>query len=85
MKSLQDHVHKMGPEDKSKVLNTNLMEFLEFMNVLSLAEVIVTGALARQESRGAHFRVDVPERDDEQFALHTIAIQEKEQLCIDFY
>jgi succinate dehydrogenase / fumarate reductase flavoprotein subunit len=40
--------------------------------MLDLAEVIAMGALFRQESRGAHFREDFPERNDEDFLVHTL-------------
>ncbi|PHR59071.1 MAG: succinate dehydrogenase [Arcobacter sp.] len=74
----------MGPSDKSKVYNTNLVEFLEFSNVLTLGEVLVSGALARTESRGAHFREDMPQKDDEQFMAHTLVHKEEGKLCINF-
>jgi succinate dehydrogenase / fumarate reductase flavoprotein subunit len=40
--------------------------------MLDLAEVITLGALYRKESRGAHFREDYPERNDETFLVHTL-------------
>jgi len=43
--------------------------------MLDLAEVIVEGALARKESRGSHFRVDHPNRDDEHWLRHTLAFE----------
>jgi len=45
----------MGISDKSKVYNTNFIEFLEFINILDLAEVIIKSAINRKESCGAHF------------------------------
>ena len=45
----------MGVKDKSKVYNTNLIEFLEFINMLDLAEIIIKSAINRKESCGAHF------------------------------
>lgn len=62
---------KMGVKDRSKLYNTNLIEFLEFKNMLELSRLILKGAIARDESRGAHFRVDFP-NEDEKFAMHTI-------------
>ena len=41
--------------------------------MLEMADCLVTGALARQESRGAHTRLDHPERDDERWMRHTLA------------
>ncbi len=74
---------KMGPKDKSKEYNTNLVEFLEFYNVLSLSEIIVQGAIAREESRGAHYRMDKPQKDDA-FAKHTITKKKDGTLCVNF-
>lgn len=45
----------------------------EFSNLHALAEVVVRSALARQESRGSHYRSDFPYRDDEKFQTHSIA------------
>jgi len=77
-------LHQMGAIDKSKVYNTNLVEFIEFTNALELSEIILEGALHRQESRGAHFREDIQNRDDEKFSGHTIVWKEEADLCIDF-
>jgi len=52
---------KMGVKDLSKIYNTNLIDFLEFQNMLNLCEVVVKSAIARKESRGAHFRIDFPD------------------------
>jgi succinate dehydrogenase / fumarate reductase flavoprotein subunit len=59
--------------DKQRVYNTDLLAALELGNLLDLAEVAVTSALARQESRGAHARRDFAKRDDEKWLKHTLA------------
>ncbi len=59
--------------DKSAVYNSNLFHALELENLLDLAEVTVMGAVARQESRGAHARRDFSTRDDENWLKHTLA------------
>ena len=59
--------------DKSRVYNSNLIHALELDNLVDLAEVTVAGALAREESRGAHARRDFPTRDDEKWLKHTLA------------
>ena len=59
--------------DKGTVYNSNLFHALELENLLDLAEVTVMGALARQESRGAHARRDFATRDDVNWLKHTLA------------
>ena len=71
VKEYLSKLHIMGVKDKSKVYNTNLIEFLEFKNMLELSRLVLKGALAREESRGAHFRSDFPDID-ESFSKHTI-------------
>ncbi len=63
---------KMGIQDKSKTNNQNLVEFLEFENALMLAPTIISAALARKESRGAHYRSDYPQSDDTRFKKHIV-------------
>lgn len=71
VKDLLSKVHLMGVSDDSKLYNTNLIEFLEFKNMLELSRLVLKGAIVRDESRGAHFRVDFP-NEDEKFEMHTI-------------
>jgi succinate dehydrogenase / fumarate reductase flavoprotein subunit len=59
--------------DRSLIWNTDLVETLEFDNLLSQAVVTVEGALNRTESRGAHAREDFPDRDDINWMKHTLA------------
>lgn len=59
--------------DKSKVYNTEFYNALELKNMLDLALVIATTALNRKESRGAHYRLDYPKRDDINWLKHTLA------------
>ena len=59
--------------DTSRTFNTELMEVIELGNLLDCAEATVAGALARKESRGAHYRTDYPKRDDVNFLRHTLA------------
>jgi succinate dehydrogenase / fumarate reductase, flavoprotein subunit len=63
-------------QDKGRRFNTDLLEAVELGFLLDLAEVLVTSALARNESRGGHFREDYPTRDDVNFMRHTMAYLE---------
>ena len=62
--------------DKGKRFNSDLLEAIELGFLLDLAEVLVIGARARNESRGGHFREDYPNRDDVNFMRHTMAYRE---------
>jgi len=70
---LQDAYRRIQLQDKGKNFNTELMEAIELGFLLDCAEATVHGALARQESRGAHFRLDYPKRDDANWLKHTLA------------
>ncbi len=52
--------------------NQDLVEVLELEGMLDLAETVTAGALARQESRGSHRRLDYPNRDDENWLKHSM-------------
>jgi succinate dehydrogenase flavoprotein subunit len=73
VRALQERYQRVRIVDTSKSYNLNLTDALETGNMLELAEVIVAGAIARTESRGAHSRVDYPKRDDANWMKHTIA------------
>ena len=59
-------------QDKGSCFNRDLLDAIELGHMLDLAEVIVMGALHREESRGAHSREDFPARNDQKFLAHTL-------------
>jgi succinate dehydrogenase / fumarate reductase flavoprotein subunit len=70
---LQEAYQRVQLQDKGKCFNTELMEAIELGFLLDCAEATIHGALARTESRGAHYRLDYPKRDDEHWLKHTLA------------
>jgi succinate dehydrogenase / fumarate reductase flavoprotein subunit len=73
IKELKDRYQRIRVMDKGLIYNTDLISAMELGFMLDVSEVVVTGALARKESRGAHARRDYPKRDDENWLKHTLA------------
>jgi succinate dehydrogenase / fumarate reductase flavoprotein subunit len=70
---LRERYRNIGIHDRGKRYNTDLLEAIELGFLLDIAEVVVASAKNRKESRGGHMRDDYPERDDENYMVHTMA------------
>ncbi|MDP3265532.1 MAG: FAD-dependent oxidoreductase [Sulfuricurvum sp.] len=85
IEDLRKRYKNIRVSDKSKIFNTELQEAIEFGHMLDYSLFIVASALARNESRGAHFREDFPTRDDENFLKHTMAyMDENGTISLDY-
>jgi len=84
IQELRKRYANISIEDKNSVYNTNLYHALETANLLDLAQVMVTGALTRTESRGGHARRDYPVRDDANWLKHTLAFCTEQGPKLDY-
>ena len=70
-------------DNKGSVFNTELVFTLELEFMLDVARSICAAALARQESRGAHFRTDMPDRDDNNWLKHTEVYRDGDEFRVE--
>ncbi|TAE59415.1 MAG: succinate dehydrogenase/fumarate reductase flavoprotein subunit [Nostocales cyanobacterium] len=71
--AIQQKYDEIYLDDKGSCWNTELVEALELKSLMVVGNTILQSAFNRQESRGAHFREDFPNRDDGKFLKHTMA------------
>jgi len=74
----------LSVQDKSLIFNTDLVETLEFDNLISQALTTMESAYHRKESRGAHAREDFTKRDDKNFMKHTLAWQDGDKVTLKY-
>jgi succinate dehydrogenase / fumarate reductase flavoprotein subunit len=84
VRSLQDRYRRIRIDDRGREFNMDLIDAIELGRMLDLAEVMVVGALTREESRGAHSRVDFPKRDDAKWLRHTLAWKVDGKIAFDY-
>jgi succinate dehydrogenase / fumarate reductase, flavoprotein subunit len=73
LRQIKQQAEQIYLDDKAKLWNTELTEALELQSLLAVGEIILSSALHRRESRGAHCREDFVERNDSEFLSHTLA------------
>jgi succinate dehydrogenase/fumarate reductase flavoprotein subunit len=81
---LRERAATMRLEDSGTLFNTDLVQALELHSLLECADCLTTAALARQESRGAHSRLDHPERNDEEWMKHSLCYHDRGQVRLDY-
>jgi succinate dehydrogenase / fumarate reductase, flavoprotein subunit len=84
LRELEKRYRNIKIDDHSEKFNYDLLEAIELGHMFDFVELIVAGALRRQESRGAHSRTDFPERDDEKWLKHTLAWKSGEKIVFDY-
>ncbi len=84
IRELQDRFNSVHIRNKDTIFNQELVNVIELEGMLDIALVICVGALARKESRGSHYRLDYPQRDDANWLKHTFAAFTPDGPIIDF-
>jgi fumarate reductase flavoprotein subunit len=81
LNELRERYDNLGIDDHSRTFNTELTTALELSHLLDIADCILASAAQREESRGAHQRLDFPMRNDERFLAHSLAERGPDGAC----
>ncbi|HEX7467389.1 MAG TPA: hypothetical protein VF324_02220, partial [Methanobacterium sp.] len=84
IKMMQEKLSHLTPNNKEIAVNQALIQFLELEGMLKIAEVVAIGAIKRKESRGSHTRIDYPDRDDDNYLKHTLAVLKEGDIDITY-
>ena len=84
IRSLRDRMAGVSVTDKGRAANIALVRYFGMEYMLTVAESVALGAIARKESRGSHTRLDYPARDDEHFLQHTIAADTGGEMAVSY-
>src|SRR5215208_4138682 len=84
VRRLKEEAKTVWVDDKGTVFNQDVLGALELHFMLENAEPIVLGALERKESRGAQFRTDYPERNDDDWIKHILVTKDGDEDTISY-
>lgn len=80
LRALRRRLEDVRLQDQSRTFNTARIEALELDNLVDVGMATLASALAREESRGAHSRVDFPDRDDVHWMKHSLFLREEDRV-----
>jgi len=84
IKILKERFRLVRLRQKTLAFNFDLIQYFDLESMLNIAEVIVEGALERKESRGSHYRLDYPYRDDKNWLKHTLAFKDSDKIRLEY-
>jgi succinate dehydrogenase / fumarate reductase flavoprotein subunit len=84
VRELRQAYRRVGCRSAPGPFQLEILHVLELDDMLCLGEIVVLGALAREESRGSHFRTDFPKRDDSAWLRHTLAELDGDEIKLSY-
>ena len=83
LNKLDDILHTMGVGETNRAFNLTWQDWMNLRNLILVSKTVVEAALARENSRGAHYREDYPEEGDLETSFFTAVHMKDEQLIIE--